>query len=205
MKRIAQLSALSLAILTSASLYAQEPPPATAPPAADPAAAPAPVTTTTATPVGPMFIGADVLVALPVGDFSNGSSVGFGALGRYEYVLNAQLNLTGRLGFEYFVPKTVNGFDYKFWTIPILVGAKFTVAPNFYVAGEIGLFNSHFSATVPFLGEISSSETDFGLTVGAGYRLGNIDLRALLQIMDLGNAGSSMSVVASAGYTFWKK
>ena len=215
MKHLVQVTALSFVVFASGPLLAQQPPVApapgteTTPPATPTGNTTTPATTPAAmTPIGdrPMFIGADALIDLPVGNFSNAAGIGFGALGRYEYVLNPQLNLTGRLGFIYFLTKSNAGFDYKYWTIPILVGVKYTVIPNLYVAGEIGLFNSHFSANIggPF-GNVSSSSTDFGLTLGAGYRLGLIDLRAALQIIDLGNAGDTMSLVASVGYNFWSK
>ncbi len=89
-------------------------------------------------------------------------------------------------------------------TIPILVGAKFTVIPNVYVAGEIGFFNTHTSIDTP-VGTFSGSDTNFGLTLGGGYRLNQLDLRLQLEFLDLGHAGDSMALVASVGYDFWRK
>jgi hypothetical protein len=48
----------------------------------------------------------------------------------------------------------------------------------------------------------SSSETDLGLNAGAGYRMGDLDLRGSLCIFDLGHAGDSMGLMASVGYNF---
>jgi len=207
-KRIIQMASLSLVALPAASSYAQEPP--AAPPPGE--AAPPPVTTPAAqAPAastalgGGMLLGADVRLAVPLSNFSNVASLGIGALARFEYILTPQVNLTGRIGFTYFLPKSVNGIDLHYWTIPILVGAKFAVIPNLYVAGEIGLYNNHFTTEVPFFGTVSGSETDFGLTLGAGYRMGDLDFRASLEFLDVGNAGDSMSLVVSAGYNFWKK
>jgi hypothetical protein len=100
----------------------------------------------------------------------------------------------------------VNGADATFWTIPILAGAKFALNEQFYVAGELGLVSNHSSATVmtPF-GNISgsASETDFGLTAGAGYRRGDLDIRVALNILNLSHAGDSMTIGANVGYSFW--
>ena len=202
MKRTLQMATLSLVALAAASSYAQEPPAASPPPAEPaPAGSPAGMPGVAAGSVGGMLIGADLQLALPLGSFSDVSNIGIGVLGRFEYTVLPQLNLTGRLGFTYFVGKN----DLKFWTIPILVGGKFTVAPNFYIAGEIGLFNNHSSVDIPGFGSVSASETDFGLTAGAGYRLNGLDLRLLFEFLDLGHAGDTTAVVASVGWDFWKK
>ena len=190
MTRIIQMALLSLVLLAAASLHAQEP----APPAPVPAA-----------PVGGMVIGGDAEMALPVGNFDDAAGLGFGLLGRFEYVLNPQLDLTGRLGLIYFLPKSENRFDAKYWTIPILFGAKYNLNPDLYLAGELGLFSNHFTVDDPLVGSESISETDFGLTAGAGYRLDNLDFRLTLQIVNLGHVADSLSIVACFGYTFWKR
>ena len=169
----------------------------TAPPAA---------TAQTTMPPRQMQLAADGALAVPVGNLSNGAGVGIGALLRYEYLIQPQLALTGRAGLIYHIPKSVNGADSTFWTIPILAGAKYALNEQFYVAGELGLFSNHSSATVmtPF-GNFSgsASETDFGLTAGAGYRRGDLDFRVALNILNLDHAGDSMTIGANVGYSFW--
>jgi len=204
-KRIIQMAALSLVASSAASSYAQEPPAAAPPPVAVPAEQ-APAASTALG--GGMLIGGDLRLAIPLGNFSDAAGVGIGVLGRYEYILTPQVNLTGRLGFTYFLSKDIGGVSVNYWTIPILVGAKLAVIPNLYVAGEIGLFNNHYTVAIPGIfggGTASGSETDFGLTLGGGYRLGDLDFRASLEFLNLGHAGDSMSLVVSAGYNFWKK
>jgi hypothetical protein len=179
-------------LLISSAAWAQ-----TAPPAA---------TAQTTMPPRQMQLAADGAVAVPVGSLSDGVGIGIGALLRYEYLLQPQLTLTGRAGLIYHIPKTVNGADSTFWTIPILAGAKYALNEQFYVAAELGLFSNHSSATVvtPF-GTFSgsASETDFGLTAGAGYRTGDLDIRLALNILDLSNASDSMTIGANVGYSFW--
>ncbi|MEP6655154.1 MAG: hypothetical protein ABJA82_17450 [Myxococcales bacterium] len=51
----------------------------------------------------------------------------------------------------------------------------------------------------------SDSQTDFGITVGGGYRTGDLDIRVALHVLDLGNAGDSMALVAGVGYNFWRQ
>ena len=168
--------------------------------------APPPATAEMTMPPRQMQLAADGALAVPVGSFSDGAGVGLGALIRYEYVILPQLNLTGRAGFIYHIPKSVNGVDANFWTIPILAGAKYAVNEQFYVAGELGLFSNHFSTTVTspvgtFSG--SASETDFGLTAGGGYRRGDLDVRVALNILNISHAGDSMTIGANVGYSFW--
>jgi outer membrane protein with beta-barrel domain len=179
-------------LLISGAAWAQTTPPA--------------ATAQTTMPPRQMQLAADGALAVPVGNLSNGAGVGIGALLRYEYLLQPQLALTGRAGLIYHIPKTVNGADSTFWTIPILAGAKYALNEQFYVAGELGLFSNHSSATVmtPF-GNFSgsASETDFGLTAGAGYRRGDLDIRVALNILNLDHAGDSMTIGANVGYSFW--
>jgi hypothetical protein len=174
--------------------------------------APAPAATTEATmPAQRMHLGADADVAVPLGNFSDGAGIGLGALLRYEQAMLPNLNLTGRLGFIYHLPKTqvVPGFsaDTKFWTIPVLAGVKFALNQSFYAAGELGLFFNHASVDVSGggfgSGSSSSTETDVGVTLGGGYRTGDLDIRAGLHILDLGHAGDSMAIALNVGYNFW--
>lgn len=183
-------------LVASMTAQAQDAP-ATAPEGAPPAA-PAETTPPPAAAGGTvmgtrMLLGADFALAIPLGDLGDAAGIGFGGLARFEYVLTPPLNLTVRAGYIHHLEK--NGFTYS--TIPVLAGVKFAVADAVYLAAELGFFNNRGS-----FGSLSSSETDFGATVGAGYRMGDLDLRAGLQFADLGNAGESMSLVINAGYNF---
>jgi len=202
-KRIVQTATLSLVVLSAASAFAQQPPAAAAPGEVPPVSTPAQQAPMASTALGGgMLAGVDARLTVPLGDLSNIASVGFGALGRYEYILTPQVNLTGRAGINLFLGKNNAGY----WNIPILVGAKFAVIPNLYLAGELGLFYNHVSVDLPFgLGSASNGEFDFGMTLGAGYRMGDLDFRASVEFADLSNAGSTAALVLSAGYNFWRK
>jgi hypothetical protein len=179
-------------LLVSSAAFAQTTPPAT--------------TAEATMPAQRMNLSADGDVSVPVGSFSDGAGVGLGALLRYEYAILPQLNITGRVGFIYHLPKTQDGVDTKFWTIPVLAGVKLALNESFYVAGELGFFSNHASASVTTaMGNFSgsSSETDFGFTGGVGYRTGNLDAKVALNILDLSHASDSMAIAANLGFSFW--
>jgi hypothetical protein len=161
-----------------------------------------PAPTVVTAPAGPqMLLGGDAELALPVGDFSKGAGIGIGALLRYEYFVNPKINVTGRTGYIYHLSKdNPLGIKVNFHTIPILGGIKYAVTDQIYGAAEAGLFLNGVSG-----GGFSSSSTDFGITLGGGFRTGDLDIRAGLHILDLGNASKSMALVVNAGYNFWKK
>jgi hypothetical protein len=154
-----------------------------------------------------MLLGADGAFVVPLGNFSDGAGLGFGALLRYEYNIMPKLNATGRLGFVYHLGKdqTLLGTTVTttFYDIPVLVGAKYDIIDALYLAGEVGFFYNHASASVGGV-SASTSETDFGLNVGAGYRMGDLEVRAGLQFNDLGHASDTMSIVANVGYSFMR-
>jgi hypothetical protein len=47
---------------------------------------------------------------------------------------------------------------------------------------------------------MSDSDTNFGMTLGAGYRMGKLDLRGGLYFPDVDNAGDAMGIMATVGY-----
>jgi hypothetical protein len=184
-------------LLSSGALLAQDAP-APLPPPSEPSAPPAAMTA----PGGgakKMLLGADLAVALPVGDFGDGAGIGIGILPRFEYTLAPRLALTGRLGYIYHLEKN----SFKFSEIPVLVGAKYDLTDALYGAVELGLVHSMVSFN--FLGaDLSSSDDNLGATIGAGYRAGDLDFKLGLHILDLGNASKSMELVVNAGYNFWR-
>jgi hypothetical protein len=203
-------SSLALILGMAAPALAQ-----TAPTAPPPEGAPAPAVPVAAAPgAKPLLpsgqlrlIGGDLFLALPLGNLSDVAVLGIGAMGRYEQAIIPKLAVTGRIGFLYHIPKSDNGLKVTYYSIPVLAGVKYAITDAFYVAGEFGLFWNDASESVsgggPALVGGSSSEVDAGLTAGVGYRMGLLDFRAGLQILDLGNAGDTFELTAGAGYNFW--
>jgi len=140
-------------------------------------------------------------VAVPIGDASNILDPGFGALVAYSKMMTPQLSITGRTGLIY---QTGEG-SINLLHIPIMGGAEMALAPRGssypYVFGELGLVYLHGSVDTGF-GRVSDSEIELGLSAGAGYRLGGLDLRAQLYIPSLDEADDTMHMMANAGWTF---
>jgi hypothetical protein len=151
--------------------------------------------------------GLDIDVAFPVGTFGDAANVGIGALLRYEHAIRPKLDLTGRAGFVLHLPKQTTFLGITatsmFWAIPVLAGVKYAVAGGLYVAGELGAFVGYTNTTIttPFGDmETSSSNTNPGMTAGAGFRAGDVDLRFGLHVLDLGNAADSMAFAINLGF-----
>jgi hypothetical protein len=180
-------------MLVSFAAQAQEAPAGEATPAAAPETTPALATSTAAKGI----LGVDGALAIPFGNWGDFVGIGIGALFRAEYNLIPNLNLTGRAGLIYHLPKD-NGFgDITFYEVPILAGVKYAFADAFYGAAELGLFWGKASADGG-----STSETNLGFTIGAGYRMNALDFRAGLHILDLGEAGDTTQLVLNVGYNF---
>jgi hypothetical protein len=207
------LTAFALAGLAHAQGEALGPAPAPAPaaepapaPAAEPAAV-APVPAVQPTAVAPaeaapasgrLIIGADVAFQLPLGNFSDATGMGFGALARGEFKIIPKLNLTARTGFVYSLSKN----DFSVSNIPFWVGGKYFITDMFYGAAEIGenifLVRTNFG----YFGSSSYTDENFGATVGAGVSIGKLDVRAQLEVLDLANASDSLAIMVNVGFNF---
>jgi hypothetical protein len=152
-------------------------------------------------------IGVAALAGLPMSDFGDVASFSVGGLLMGEFTVNPMIGITARLGYIYHITKDadVPGVDgTSLATIPVWIGGKYyfgTMANRLFVDAEIGFNNMRSSADTAG-GDVSDSETDFGLNLGLGYDMGPISLNAFLTMYDLGNAGESMAINASVGYYF---
>jgi len=141
-------------------------------------------------------IGGNLL--LPMGDFADAANVGFGGTAQFEMQFMPQLLGTAQTGYIIW-GSDVEDVDYS--AIPIMVGAKYYFMPNsgFYGHGQLGLYI--FSVNMPEIqtafGTFGGSDTDteFALSLGAGYELPlspklMLDLSgAFLIISDANNVG----------------
>lgn len=111
-------------------------------------------------------VGAEV--ALPLGDFSDISSVGFGASGKVYYGLNQEMNITGSLGYLNF-PYKESGISGGVSMIPLMFGFDYDFGNGFYVEPKLGLMFTKVKMT--FMGHsATASDTKFGVGLGGGYR-----------------------------------
>jgi hypothetical protein len=158
-----------------------------------------------------MIVGVDGALVLPMGDWADVAGLGFGALGRFEYALDPQLSATGRVGYLVHLEKNDT---YKTSELPLLAGLRYGLSEGpdgLYLAGEAGLVNftfrrpvapAVFGTSVSEGEKKSDSELKFGLTAGAGYRSGNIDGRAGVFVVSVGDFEETLGIMATVGYNF---
>ena len=159
-------------------------------------------------------IGADLALAVPLGDWGDVAGIGGGVLGSYQYNIDGQLGITGRLGFIIHAEKEAFGMTTSSMEIPIYGGVKYRFSEeinSLYGAGELGLtmLSSESCGTLDFgLGTpaqdfcVDSSDTKLGMTLGAGYDLDKLDFRGALWFPSVGDAGDIMGLLVTVGYKF---
>lgn len=133
----------------------------------------------------------DLGLVMPLGDWGDTAGFGVGPMLRYEYLMSPQLSLTGRIGFIYHMMKETKSVEYSSTEIPILVGARYFFKgytskkrEGLYAGGELGFFMMKTKGE----GAGYSDDNDrnrIGLTVGAGYELGDIDFNLSLLLPNL--------------------
>ncbi|MFA7287560.1 MAG: hypothetical protein WC055_01640 [Melioribacteraceae bacterium] len=128
-------------------------------------------------------------LGLPMGSFGDVAGIGFGASVGAEMPVADKITGTASVGYMMFAEKELGGaglsIKSSFSAIPILVGAKYALANNFYGAAEVGfhLFSSTVKSEMTLFGTTTSAEatantTDFTIGVGGGYTFGKIDVSA---------------------------
>jgi hypothetical protein len=150
----------------------------------------------------PKTLGVDAAVVLPLGDYGEVATLGVGALVRFELPLQPQLAITARAGALYHIMDEDAG-DASFLLVPIYGGARYSLGAGgegLYLAGEIGLTWGRVSVDTGF-GTASDTDTELGLTLGAGFRQGKLDFRGQLFIPDLGEA-EDPGVMGTVGFDF---
>lgn len=188
-------------VLVSLSLIATT---AAAEEAAVPAPAPPAVTATASTKT----IGIDGGIAVPTGDFGDGVGFGIGALARFEMPINAKLVFTARAGYIQHLAKES---DVQFGgtaessasQVPFFGGLRYAFSQQptsaVYGAAELGFVMFRSSFEIDGMSD-STSDTNLGMSLGAGYRTGKLDIRGGLLFPDVGEVGDIMAVMATVGY-----
>lgn len=148
-----------------------------------------------------LTIGADGFVGLPIGDFAEGVDLGIGALLSLSYNLNPQLDLTGRAGLIYFLLE--NGDGVTLYDIPIWFGGRYKLSPGDqgpYLHGEFGFNHYRISFDNSFGGSGSDSETEIGVNLLGGIKMGNLTLEGGLYIGSIDEDSSMLG--GTVGTTF---
>jgi len=137
------------------------------------------------TPVnGNISLGVGAEGGVPVGDFSNASNFGIGAMGWIAYGVDPNLTLMGKVGFESFSSKNSGGSSRT--VVPILVGGRYFLTPALevtsmrtYLAADAGVYSSSG-------GGYSSTKFGIAPALGAQFAAGpgmNVDLHVNYSIV----------------------
>jgi hypothetical protein len=147
-------------------------------------------------------------IALPMGDFSDVSGLGFGAVVTVKYPVMPKLVATATAGYLYFLEKeqSILGSTIKtqYSGIPIVAGVRYYVMPALYVGGEVGILMMSGTAesNIPGLGNISVSDDTNKLSFApqVGYEVGKFCVSAQYVI-----AGDFKFLGARVGYAIGGK
>lgn len=147
-------------------------------------------------------IGVGAEVALPMGNFGDGFSTGFGATGKVFYGISEDGDITGTIGYLHFGMKSSDFVSGHVGMILLQFGYRHNFS-GFYAEPQLGFMFLSSKAELKgmggFFGDASgtASETKFSLGIGGGYEFGNWDLGLRYQIVDQANF-----VALRAGYNF---
>ena len=153
---------------------------------------------------GRFSVGAEL--GLPMGDFGDVASMGFGGSLRYELPVSDNIGVTATAGYLMFSGKSEGGFDFPDWSmIPVQIGGKYYITDNqegLYFGVEVGIHSSKvktpaYTYTDPFTGltfevpSASATSTDLSYAPEVGYHLANIDLGLRYQMVATEGATTS--------------
>jgi len=135
----------------------------------------------------PMKLGVGGFVGMPMGNFGDLTSLGFGGVVQGEYDFGDKLVGTFTTGYLIFTGKeeTISGVTIKYgdWSvIPLMAGAKYYFADELYGLAQFGLNMVSYTIPAQNLGfgfvipEQTFNETKFGYAFGVGYDMGTFDL-----------------------------
>lgn len=156
-----------------------------------------------------LSVGGDVL--LPMGTFGDAYSIGFGGSARGQYNLSPMASVGLTAGYYTWTAKDIAGSTVKptFSGVPVRVFGKYYFMPEgkarFYGIAELGLFFWSSKVTVPFLGDISATGSDFNIAPGVGVELpaGKVAVDVSVRYdMILTSGNSSGSLGARVGVNF---
>ena len=147
-------------------------------------------------------------VGMPMGDFSDVNSIGFGVTAKGYYGISDEGAIGLTLGYLTFGGKTVQGNKMKSTDIiPIMAGYRHHF-DQFYGEAQLGFasvkqaipFGNPYVGN-PYVGNISVSSTEFSWALGVGYMFNNFD--AGIRYQSIQTSGSSSGWIGlRVGYSF---
>lgn len=140
-------------------------------------------------------LGADAIVALPVGDYADVASVAAGAMVRAAIPAGPAV-ATVRAGALLHAMK-IDGASLVY--VPIWAGARLPIGgAGLFVAAELGVTIAHASVDTEF-GDGADTKTELGASLGVGLRRGGLTIVGGLLAPDLGDTAA---LGASVGLDF---
>jgi hypothetical protein len=147
----------------------------------------------------PGRFGGGLILGVPLGDFGDLVDFSVGLMLDLDYAITPDLSITGRLGYIY---HDIDGSGVSLSTVPLWAGVKYFFAPpgsaRPFVAAELGLDYNRID--IEGLGH--DSEVDAAMTLGGGFELDALSIRAFFAFINLDEAGDSMELMASVSYYF---
>lgn len=137
---------------------------------------------------GRFHFAAGINAGLPMGDFNESHSFGIGAELQPEYALSQKFSLYGSAGYTSFFGKSIDlgeGGKYDVpnaGLIPILAGARFYPAPQFFIGAKAG---------IGLLSSDGESESAFNYQPQVGYNAKKFEVN--LGYNSLSKDGQSLS------------
>lgn len=153
-------------------------------------------------------LGANLVVNIPLGSWSDTWGVGIGGLLRYDLPLGGLWRVTGRVGFLQTTGTRLGGLESSWFHVPLIVGLHYFLVPEIglYAAIDVGLVYSHVKVKMDLADSTRDGET-YGLTAmsstGLGLHFRSVDLLVQLFNPDVtllldGYAG----LLVGGGYAF---
>lgn len=125
--------------------------------------------------------GANLELAMPMGDFSDMASMGFGGSAQAEYAINEQVTGIGSIGYLMWGGKdNYKDMDYSWSCIPIKAGAKYALGESgLYGVLELGIYMFSYEYDFEYVGFYDEtyhitgdeSESEIGFAPGIGYQM----------------------------------
>lgn len=134
--------------------------------------------------------------ALPVGDWSDFASFGFGGSVFGEYTTPSNLAITAQVGYLVYGSKEdIPGTKIEYSMIPILGGVRYYLglpeAPTrIFISGQAGITSRKAKAETSFLGStvsVESTDSEFTFGPGAGVSFGNFEVGAVYYLISDSN------------------
>lgn len=161
-------------------------------------------------------LGVDAGVLIPIGNFSDVTSIMIGGVLKYEMGVTPNIGVTGRVGFFYGLSKSIGPISYGVSDLPVWVGGRYYFmggGEGAHAGVEIGLndlmtrvggYTQSAGGITINVPSVSHSDVKFGLNIPVGYKIGDLDIQAQYSLLDIGHAGDTMAVGVTVGYNFLK-